>query len=220
MRRCNSTSIPVLNFLRAPRLVVLDLDLAGGGLSDRTEYCIYPPSRTLHDFLLESDCQETFQSFRLANAWVNTQYLLELFRYTLLQSVVHLTLEEVSFIDSDGDGYWALYECLSSPSKLPKLETLQLLLLPQTCHFLEYFWNFLRLRQPLEICDGKAVFPREKLGASLIKSLVFTFKQATPGDAPVTPQRIFSNRDDMKLVREWRRYANMLVSIGPLSTRT
>jgi hypothetical protein len=91
----------------------------------------------------------------------------------------------------------------------------------------------------LKICDGKAVFPN---GASLIRNLVITFEQAHPYDcgdsdcrsdspsdsscgspcnsssgSPIAPQRLSSNCNDMNLVREWRRYANMLVSIGPMS---
>jgi hypothetical protein len=123
--------------------------------------------------------------------------------------MVHLTMEDVTL---DKDGYWYLYEFLSSTDELPHLEILELPSLPRDDHHMPGLMDFLWQRQPIEIHEGKAVLPTEASpGVSLIGKLVVTFKK---DDSSYT--RNFYHDDDDWPIRDWRRYANMLVSIGCL----
>ncbi|RXW22976.1 hypothetical protein EST38_g2863 [Candolleomyces aberdarensis] len=208
IHRCTPAGIHVLDFLQAPRLVALDLGFQGGGASELSAYHDF--IEILQNLLLESECEETFQSFRLANARIKTQELKRLFSSSLCSIVIHLTLEDVTLVDELE--YWDLYRFLSWPDHLPFLKTLELLRLPRLRSYIHELLDFLKERQPLEKRDGKVVLPTDGSGVSLLEKLVVTFEK----DDSSLPRDVSLDDDERALIQEWRRYAHMFVSIGSM----
>jgi hypothetical protein len=214
LRRCVPDGIYLLDLLQAPRLVTLDLEILGADISKPSVCQLHDHvsfTETIQNFLAQSECEETFQTFRLGDARIKTQELCQLFRSSL-SIVIHLTLENVTLVD--GDDYRDLSDFLESPDYLPSLETLELLRLPRSCRgcYTDYLLDSLWQRKPLERRDGQVVLPTDGLsGTGFLKKLIVTFKK---DDSAYTGS--FYHEDDGWPVQDWRRYTNMFVSIGPI----
>ncbi|RXW15824.1 hypothetical protein EST38_g10025 [Candolleomyces aberdarensis] len=187
-------TIDVLQVLKAPQLVELDIDFD----TDEQHYD-WELSKPLLSFIERSKCDTTLRLFHLRYACIRTQDL----SATLcgLPFLTHLTLEgistETSFIEASVQREHGLGPLL------PNLETLDFLQLQPD--FVPYpLLKFLKARREYHLENGKPVFTNPQ---DTLKQLTVTYQKTTKKNQEL---------DKSEVVEVLRKWGGVFVNIGPI----
>jgi hypothetical protein len=98
LRDAFALAMDVLDFLRAPKLVELDIHFSTDDPADDLEWQLATP---VHAFVERSGCGKTLRSFSLRNVEIDAEELLDTLNG--LPFVTHITLEDVDTTGRDDD---------------------------------------------------------------------------------------------------------------------
>jgi hypothetical protein len=190
-------SIDILDALKAPQLVELDIDFQPD--DDDMDWTF---SEVVLSFVKRSECEATLRLLHLRCAWMKAEELAATLSH--LPLLMHLTLQDI--IGDPRDRYLDTFRLLLEKpplQKLPNLETLELLEL-QPDFNLYYLTEFLKSRRPYSMGNGEPVFTKPQ---DTLKRVKITYHKVQKEKQQLNTSKI------VKILRKW---GGVCFDIGPI----
>ncbi|KAJ2912428.1 hypothetical protein MD484_g7989, partial [Candolleomyces efflorescens] len=203
LRNVFAYSMDILNSLKAPQLIELDVSFDREPSYDLA----WPLAHPVLGFVKRSECDKTFRSFRLRDVDMYAEELLDTLQG--LPFLTHVALEQVG-ATSKKDYRVSMFDLLVQPLSgydsegfLPALESLELLKIPSTSY--DFGWEvsqYVRSRRPYRLAGKKPIFEGP---CDTLKNLTVTYQVA----------KTYPPNLDSQILKTFKKWCGLKVNIGP-----